>query len=248
MKIIKWVVLILGILLLLGLGAFFLWALNPPQPMSDALEALDSDEIVTVQNETWLVFQPTQETPTTGLIFYPGGRVDPRAYAPAAYKIAENGYLVVIVPMPLNLAVLGVSQAQEVMAAYPDIQNWVIGGHSLGGSMAASFADQNPDLIDGVFFWASYPASSTDLSDQEIEALSIYGTQDGLSSLSDIQASQSLLPEDTRWVAIDGGNHAQFGWYGSQAGDNEAAISRAEQQEQIVQATMELLASVDGEE
>jgi len=70
--------------------------------MSEALEALDSDEIVTVQNEPWLVFQPAQETPTTGSDFYPGGRVDPRAYAPAAYKIAENGYLVVIVPMPLN--------------------------------------------------------------------------------------------------------------------------------------------------
>jgi pimeloyl-ACP methyl ester carboxylesterase len=114
--------------------------------------------------------------------------------------------------------------------------------------MAASFADDNSDQIDGIVFFASYPANSDDLSDQDIDALSIYGTQDGLASPSKIQASKLLLPQDTRWLPIEGGNHAQFGWYGSQSGDNEATISRVAQQEQIVQATLELLSSLNGEQ
>jgi pimeloyl-ACP methyl ester carboxylesterase len=248
MRIIKQIALIGGVLLLLGLVVFVVWALNAAPPMAESLAAMASDETVTVQSEPWLVFQPTQGTPTTGLIFYPGGRVDARAYAPVAHKIAEKGYLVVVVPMPLNLAVFGASQAGDVMSAFPDVDHWVIGGHSLGGSMAANFADNNPDLIDGIVFLASYPADSDDLSDQDIESLSIYGTQDGLASPSKILALRSLLPQDTNWLAIEGGNHAQFGWYGSQSGDNDATISRIEQQEQIQQAILELLASVNKEQ
>lgn len=245
MRILKWTALIFASILILGIGLFVIWALNAAQPMAESLPAMDSNETIVVQTNPWLVFQPTQKSPTTGLIFYPGGRVDPRAYAPLAYKIAENGYLVVIVPMPLNLAVFGVNQAAQVISAFPDIDHWVIGGHSLGGSMAASFADNHPDLIDGIVFLASYPANSDDLSNQDIKTLSIFGTQDGLATPIKIQASRSLLPPDTNWIAIDGGNHAQFGWYGPQSGDNKATISRAEQQEQILQATLELLASVN---
>ena len=245
--ILKWTALIFASILILGIGLFVIWALNTAQPMAESLPAIDSNETVVVQTNPWLVFQPTQKSPTTGLIFYPGGRVDPRAYAPLAYKIAENGYLVVIVPMPLNLAVFGVSQAADVISAFPDIDHWVIAGHSLGGSMAASFADNNPDCIDGIVFLASYPASSDDLSDQDIESLSIYGTRDGLATPKEIQDSRSLLPPDTNWLAIDGGNHAQFGWYGPQSGDNEATISRVEQQEQIMNAILELLMSVNRE-
>ena len=98
--------------------------------MPEALAALQSDSQVKVTTDPWLVFQPTQSTPTTGLIIYPGGRVDPRAYAPQARAIAEKGYLVVIVPMPLNLAVFGSGRASSVIQAYPDIEKWVIGGHS----------------------------------------------------------------------------------------------------------------------
>ena len=244
-KIIRWLALSLGILLILGAAAFVIWGLNPAPPMDEALAAMASTETVSVQTEPWLVFQPAQVAPTTGLIFYPGGHVDMRAYAHAAHKIAENGYLVVIVPMPLNLAVFGVGKAKDVMSAFPDIQKWVIAGHSLGGSMAANFADSHPGSLDGIILWASYPAKSDDLSNQDIDSLSIYATRDGLSTLSKIQASEPLLPRDTRWVAIEGGNHAQFGWYGPQSGDNQATISHLEQQEQIVQATLDFLASVN---
>jgi len=244
-KIIRWLALSLGILFILGAAAFVIWGLNPAPPMDEALAAMASTETVSVQTEPWLVFQPAQVAPTTGLIFYPGGHVDMRAYAHAVHNIAENGYLVVIVPMPLNLAVFGVGKAKDVMSAFPDIQKWVIAGHSLGGSMAANFADSHPGSLDGIILWASYPAKSDNLSNQDIDSLSIYSTRDGLSTLSKIQASELLLPRDTRWVAIEGGNHAQFGWYGPQSGDNKATISRLEQQEQIVQATLDFLASVE---
>ena len=167
--------------------------------------------------------------------------MEAEAYAPAARAIAEAGFLVVITPMPLNLAVLDSGAASDVIAAYPEIENWAIGGHSLGGSMAASFADQNPDKISGLALWASYPADSNDLSAQPIAATSIYGTQDGVATPDKVLGAKPLLPRDTVWVPIEGGNHAQFGWYGSQEGDNPATISREEQQAQTITATVTLL-------
>jgi hypothetical protein len=107
--------------------------------------------------------------------------------------------------------------------------------------MAASFAKQNPDTIDGLVLWASYPADSSDLSAQPIAVTSIYGTLDGVATPDQVLAANPLLPEDTIWVPIEGGNHAQFGWYGLQEGDNPATISRAEQQRQVVSATLNLL-------
>ena len=133
--------------------------------------------------------------------------------------------------MPLYLAVLDANAAAEVIAAYPAIEHWAIGGHSLGGSMAATFTDQSSD-IDGLVLWASYPSESNDLSDREITVSSIYGTLDGLATPEKVSAAEPLLPSDTVWVPIEGGNHAQFGWYGPQEGDNPATISREEQQMQ----------------
>ncbi|MCU0486485.1 MAG: alpha/beta hydrolase [Anaerolineales bacterium] len=239
--------LILGLLvlvLLAGAIGFVVWAETPAQPLPEALPALQSDDRILVNDESWLVFSPIGSEPTTGFIFYPGGRVDARSYAPAARQIAEQGYFVVIVPMPLNLAVFGAARAAEVIEAYPQVERWAIGGHSLGGAMAANFAVNHPGAVTGLVLWAAYPASSDDLSKSGLQVASIYGTLDGLSTGEKIDASRPLLPADTSWVPILGGNHAQFGWYGDQAGDNSAAISRLEQQEQLVAATLELLESI----
>jgi pimeloyl-ACP methyl ester carboxylesterase len=238
-----WWIIVVGIMLITIIG-FLAWGLIIPKPMPEAMAALQGDSEVSVTTEPWLVFQPTDQVPTTGLIIYPGGRVDPRAYAPIAHSIAAHGYLVVIVPMPLNLAVFGANRAASVIQAYPDIQNWVIGGHSLGGSMAALYTDKHRDQINGLALWASYPASSNDLSDSNIKVLSIYGTQDGLATKDKIDASRKLLPADTTWVPLEGGNHGQFGWYGDQPGDNPSTISRQDQQAQIIQATLDFLKSV----
>jgi len=107
------------------------------------------------------------------------------------------------------------------------------------------YAYNHNDQIDGLVFWASYPASSNDFSGSAMKVTSIYATLDGLATQDKIDASRKLLPADTTWVKIVGGNHAQFGWYGPQTGDNPATISRLEQQAQAVQSTLELLNSVD---
>jgi pimeloyl-ACP methyl ester carboxylesterase len=184
--------------------------------------------------------------PAVGLILYPGGRVDPRAYAPPARAIAAGGYLVVIVPMPLNLAVFGPNRAAEVMDTFPGIELWAIGGHSLGGAMAARFAYRQSSAVHGLVLWASYPAASDDLSARELAVVSIYGTRDGLATGEKIAASRPLLPAETCWVAIVGGNHAQFGWYGPQSADNPATISREAQQQEVIAATLALLTDLEG--
>jgi predicted alpha/beta-hydrolase family hydrolase len=235
---------LLPLLAILALGGFIIWASTPAGPMPEALAALESDAEVQVETEPWFVFRPLADNPTVSLVIYPGGHVDPRSYAPAAHALAQEGYLVVIVPMPLNLAVFAPDRAAEVIAALPEIGGWAVGGHSLGGAMAARFAYQNPEEVQALMLWAAYPASTDDLSGRPLAVTSIYATNDGLATQEKIAASRPLLPGTTRWVAIEGGNHAQFGWYGPQSGDGTATISREEQQRQIVAATLELLSSL----
>ena len=236
-----WALLSLPVILIVG---FMVWAYTPPAPMPEALAVMQSDARVKVEASSTVTFTPADGQPTTGLIFYPGGRVDPRAYAPAAHAIAEMGYFVAIVPMPLNLAFFAPDSALGVIEQNPSIQHWVIGGHSLGGAMAARFASTHPNAVGGLALWAAYPDSGDDLSESDLQVVSIYGTRDGLVTADKIGDSRRLLPRSTRWVAIEGGNHAQFGWYGSQSGDNDATIDRLEQQAQTIRAVLRLLESV----
>lgn len=236
---------VLLIVLLLTILGFVAWAEFPPSAMPEAVAALQSDASVTVNDRLWVEFMPTGQQPTAGFIFYPGGRVDPLAYSPALHEIAKAGYYAVIVPMPLNLAILAPNRADDVMAAHPEIQHWAIGGHSLGGVFAASYAFNHPDKVHGLVLWASYPQASTSLAGRDqLQVTSIYATNDGLTTASDIEQSKAYLPQQTHFVAIEGGNHGQFGWYGVQSGDNPATISREEQQTQTVAATLTLLQNV----
>jgi hypothetical protein len=234
---------IIGVLLVVTivLVGFVVWAETPLGPMPEAYEALHSDSAVTVSTGKWLVFNPVSSSNNSGFIIYPGGRVDPRSYAPLAHSIAAEGYFTIIAPMPLNLAVFGVNIASDIINSYPQISSWAIGGHSLGGTMAAQFAYENPSKIKGLVLWAAYPASGNDLSKHNILVITIHGSNDGLVSSSQIQDSLKLLPPTTIRVEIAGGNHAQFGWYGDQPGDNKAEMTRELQQSQIVNATLQLL-------
>jgi predicted esterase len=223
------------------LVGFVVWAETPPSPMPGAIRALKSNSSVTVSSGNWLVFTPASSNLTTGFILYPGGRVDFRSYAPLAYEIAAKGYLVVIPKMPLNLAVFGVNIASDVFESYSQITSWAIGGHSLGGTMAAQFAHDNPFKVSGLILLAAYPASGVDLSKSNLSVITIHGTNDGLVSTAQIDDSLKFLPSSTVRVEISGGNHAYFGWYGNQAGDNPATISRELQQNQTVTAIIHLL-------
>ncbi len=236
----------LAILLIfaLVLVGFVVWAETPPSPMPEAYDALKSDAQVMVSVGNWLIFIPASSNASTGFIIYPGGRVDFRSYAPLAHSIAAEGYMVVIPLMPLNLAVFGVSIAKDVIRSWPTVSSWAIGGHSLGGTMAAQFAYENPSMIRGLVLWAAYPASGTDLSKSNLSVTTIHGSNDGLVSTKQIDDSLRLLPPSTVRVEIQGGNHAQFGWYGDQAGDNAATITRETQQNITVTATIQLLAKL----
>lgn len=233
------------ILLLAGGGAFVvLNGRNQAQP--EAVAALESDAQVTVSHvagQDWYVFSPTAGETNTGLIVYPGGFVDPVAYAPIAREIARRGYLVVLDPMPLNLAVTAVDAADDIITAFPDIVHWAIGGHSLGGAMAAEYSANAPQNVDGLALWAAYPAANTDLSRLPLTVVSIYGDADGVAAAEDIVGAAQRLPSDAQFIVIRGGNHTQFGSYGQglQRGDNPATIGRDEQQAQIVEGTLELL-------
>ncbi len=230
----------------LAVGGFVIWGSTPLGPSPEALSALSSDADVSVETGRWITFEPVGYEPTTGFILYPGGRVDPRSYAPLAREIALRGYEVIIVPMPLNLAVFAPGRAGAVIAAEPAVKLWAIGGHSLGGAMAASYAYDHEGTVDALVLWASYPPSSDDLSVRtDFPVLSIYGTQDhGMTSEKGV-STRALLPPGTCWVVIRGGNHAQFGAYGLQPGDGTAEISAAAQQTQIVDATVSFLNAVE---
>jgi hypothetical protein len=191
----------------------------------------------------WYVFEP-EGTPRVGLIFYPGGLVDPKAYAPLMQRLSDGGVRAVIVPMPLDLAVFSVSRANDVIAAYPDIDTWVIGGHSLGGAMAAEYVKTKPRAAGGLVFLAAYPADSTDLSSIPAKVVSIYGTEDGVAG-DVFEESLRRLPDSTELIVIEGGNHSQFGDYGPQKGDGIATVSRDEQQRLTADAILRLVRTLE---
>ena len=238
MKIIKRIVLGLVVVVVLTSIGFVVWAETPLGPEPEALSALESDSQVTVTIDDFTTFQPVNVQPTTGFIFYPGGHVDYRSYAAPLHEIAAQGYLVVLVPVRLNLAFFDINAAQPVFAAHPEIQHWAVGGHSLGGVASALFAKGQPKIA-GLIFWASYPADDS-FKNSDIKVLSIYGTND-MAGMEKFDETKTLLPQDTQFIVMDGGNHAQFGDYGSQPGDKIATISRPEQQKQIVEASVNFL-------
>lgn len=243
-KILRRAAAVVAILVALAIAVFLIWALWIPDPMPEALAAMESDDTVTVDAESPITFAPASQTPTCGFIFYPGARVDARSYGPFLREIAEAGYLAVAPDMLLNLAILSPNRADGVIAAHPEITRWAIGGHSLGGTMAASFAHDHAEQVSGLSLWAAYPIAADSMADRsDLAASSISGTNDGIATPADIEASKPYLPAQTEFLPIEGGNHAQFGWYGDQAGDLPATISREEQQAATVEATLRTMAA-----
>ena len=175
-----------------------------------------------------------------GLIFYPGGKVEYTAYAPLMEAFAERGVLCILVEMPGNLAVLDVNTAEGYREEFPEIEHWYVGGHSLGGSMAASYAAKHAGDLDGLLLLAAY--STADLNGTGLDVLSVYGSEDGVLNMSKYDEYRQNLPDDTTTeMVIEGGNHAGFGDYGAQEGDGEAAVNGEKQREVTAEAFMEIL-------
>ena len=240
-KLIKYIVIALVTIIVFGVVGMIVWSKTGTYPAREvALSALESTEVVTITQDKWIVFEPVEQM-DTGLIFYPGGLVEPTAYAPILHQIAENGVLVIITPMPLNLAILNTGAANAVIDAYPQISTWILAGHSLGGASAAIFAENNPSRIDALALWDSYPPTSADLSDNDISVISIFGTTDNFPNTENFNDNRHLLPADTLFIGIEGANHAQFGDYGPQKGDVVAAISLTEQHNRVTELMLEFI-------
>ncbi|MBR4286488.1 MAG: alpha/beta hydrolase [Clostridia bacterium] len=181
-------------------------------------------KITTIENGN-MVFVP--ENPVAGFVFYPGGKVEYTSYKPLMEACASRGIACVIVKMPFNLAVFDVNGAEGITDMYPEISEWYIGGHSLGGSMAASYISENSDEYKGLVLLGSY--STADLSEKKIDVLSVFGSEDKVMNKEKYNESKINLPANFEEVIIEGGCHAYFGMYGAQDGDGTPTISNVEQ-------------------
>lgn len=221
----------------LAAAAFVVWAQTPyraePGPLSRATATPGVE--VTVGDDA-VVIAPTGAAPRTGVVFYPGARVSPAAYAAAWAPIAaRSGVRVVIPAMPLNLAVLAPNRAESTAAAFGGgVDRWYVGGHSLGGAMAASYAGGHPAIdVVGLVLWGSYATENAGLAESDLRVISVSGTRDGLSSPDDISENRPHLPPDAKMHEIRGMSHAQFGAYGTQPGDGTPQIGDAQARREL---------------
>ena len=196
-----------------------------------------------VISEKWedgtIITRPEGRDPVAGLIFYPGGKVEHTAYTPLMEALASEGILCVLAEMPFRLAVLDVNAAEGIPEAFPEVERWYLGGHSLGGSMAAYYLASHTEDFDGLILLGAY--STADLSGSGLSVLSVYGSEDGVMNREKYAAYAPNLPEGFTETVIEGGNHAYFGAYGEQEGDGTATVTPAEQLEQTVEAILTLL-------
>ncbi len=229
----------LGISLAVLLALFVVCAVylsNGYEADTEAINAFATDVSVTREERTdGLVFSPQE--PQKGFIFYPGGKVEHIAYEPLMRALAAEGFLCVLLEMPFDLAVLAVNAADGVREQYPAVTEWYIGGHSLGGSMAASYLQKNAQSYAGLVLLGSY--STADLSQSGLSVLSVYGSEDLVLNREKYEQCRQNLPQDTREVVIEGGCHAYFGMYGAQAGDGTPTVTN---EEQIARTVQEIVA------
>lgn len=214
----------IGILALLvicvgAIAAFYIYSLDyyRASPEVDQLIQENKNRFVETDKMTMVYPNPIRDR-NVGLIFYPGGKVEAKAYLPLLEQLAEEGVTCVLVEMPFNLAVFDTDAAEKAYHQLPEIERWILAGHSLGGAMASSYVEKNSEKLDGLILLGAYP-----INDEEIDTLVIYGSED-------IQLDLTKLETVENKVEILGGNHAYFGNYGEQEGDGVAVISREEQQ------------------
>ncbi len=204
-----------------------------------ALDSLTADSIQ--ESDTYITFLPEkhEETSNIGFIFYPGGKVEHKAYAPLLAALSKEGILCILPEMPFHLAVLDINAANGVQQMFPQITHWYIGGHSLGGSMAANYVSEHIEEYEGLALLAAY--STADLSQTDLNVISIYGTEDCVMNQESYQKNLINLPENYSEYRIPGGCHAYFGSYGRQEGDGEPLITPEEQILQTVRLLIDFM-------
>ncbi len=228
-KIIISLIALVGTLAIL-FGGFYIYTLDYYRADDFALQMFSSNTATIETLGDMIVFHPINPPETkTGLIFYPGGKVEAAAYVPLLKKISQEGITCVLITMPFNLAVFDVNAADKVFDKFPDIQEWYLGGHSLGGAMASSYVKNKSDKLEGLILLGAYP-----INDSDIPTIAIYGSED-------LGLDKSKLEETENKLEIAGGNHAYFGNYGEQKGDGTASITREYQQTLTVEALVDFM-------
>ncbi|MGE8055841.1 alpha/beta hydrolase [Bacillus mycoides] len=224
----KWIKIVmysvLGILLV-GSIIFFAWSQFTYKPNKEALSLVDYKK-----DEDNMVFG--QKEAKIGIVFFQGAKVEVESYGYLGEGLANNGHFVVMPKLPLNLAILGTNVVDSIIEKYPKIQKWYVAGHSMGGAMISRYDFRHEEKINGIILLASYPAD--DFSTGNIPMLSIYGEVDGLATVEKIENSKKLMSKNTAMHMIKGGNHANFGMYGEQKGDNASLITSKAQRDETV--------------
>lgn len=224
-------ILLLFLLLLTGVLSLYLGTYYRASEKACAI-AETADEELTIGRRKVLLFRRTEtiQADTPALIFYPGGKVDPEAYAPLCRKLADRGIVCALVKMPFNLAVFDTSAAKPIIEYLSDtigIHNVYLGGHSLGGAMACEYVYSHSEEVNGLFLLAAYSAKN--LSQTDLSVLSVYGTKDGVMNRDKYREYMAYMPGYFTEKQISGGCHSYFGDYGMQKGDGTPTISRNEQ-------------------
>ncbi len=220
------VIIVIGLLF----GGFYIYTLDYYRADVTSVEELEASQVMIESNDQLTFFYPEESTDqSAAFIFYPGGKVEYTAYTPLLVRLAEKGITGILVKMPFNLAVFNINAADKIFNDLPEIKNWYIGGHSLGGAMASSYASDNSENIKGLILLAAYP-----VNDISMPVLAVYGSNDNILDITKLQNVKNV-------VEIEGGNHAYFGNYGEQGGDGTASITREEQQEETVAAIIDFI-------
>ncbi len=226
-KRLKIILISVAVIIIIIFAGFFIYVSDYYRADNVAIDVMKGDSGIKTEDNLTILSSPTLSD--TALIFYPGGKVEHTAYLPILQKLQQKGITCVLVKMPFNLAVFDVNAADNVFDKLPEIKNWYIGGHSLGGAMASDYASKHKDKVKGLillgaYIYGDYPAK---------DALTVYGTFNS-DLKKDITYTENI-------VVIEGGNHAQFGNYGKQKGDPDATISAGEQQDIAVSAILEFI-------
>ena len=236
-RVVKVILLVLVALIVVGGVGFGVYVSDYDKATQLAIDALGSTESVIVENsDDYIVYKPVGDI-KCGLVFYPGGKVEPTVYSRVFSKLAESGIQTVVLKMPFNLAMFNINGAEKVLENYDDINLWYLGGHSLGGVFSTEYLKNNSEDFEGMMYLASYP--SADISHLDIKVITINGTLDTVINREGYDSAKSKMPEDAVYYDIEGGNHTQFGDYNLQKGDTDATISAEEQQKLIVDKILE---------
>ena len=140
----------IGVTIFLMLAAVGIWAYSylteyykaEPEALEVLEEGKDTGTIYASASDSEnLILKADGET-DTGIVFYPGGKVEYTAYLPLLEQLREQGYDIVLVKMPFNLAFFDMNAAEDVLdnmdEELPEVKNWYIMGHSLGGATAVT--------------------------------------------------------------------------------------------------------------